>query len=186
MPSLSLLRAVTCWWVLTLGACVTGPEIRVDMDPRVNMQSFKTFGFLQPLATDGQQYTTLISTRLKQSTRAQLERLGFVYAETDPDLLVNFFLKIVDKQELRSTGTGGYYGYRSRYYGTWSGYPNVETVDYREGTLNVDLIDAKQKQLVWQGVAEGKVDDDAMKNPGPALDSVVTKIFSNFPGAPQP
>jgi len=183
--ALPLLRAVICWSLLALGACATGPDIRVDMDPRVNMKSYKTFAFLRPLATDSQQYTTLASTRLMQSTRAQLERLGFSYAEAEPDLWVNFFLKVVDKQEVRSSGTGtGYYGYRSRYYGTWSGYPNVETVEYREGTLSVDLVDAKRKQLVWQGVAEGEVSDESMKNPGPALDSVVTKIFSNFPNAP--
>ena len=180
-----LLRAVTCAWLLALAACATGPDIRVDMDPRANMQSYKTFAFLKPLGTDNEGYTTLASTRLMQSTRAQLERLGFSYAETEPALLVNFFLKVVDKQELRSSGTGGYYGYRSRYYGTWSGYPNVETVEYRKGTLSIDLVDAKQKQLVWQGVAEGEVSDESMKTPGPALDSVVTKIFSNFPNAPQ-
>ena len=179
-----LVRAIACAWLLVLGACATGPDIRVDMDPRANMQSYKTFAFLKPLGTDNQGYTTLASTRLMQSTRAQLERQGFSYAETEPDLWVNFFLKVVDKQEIRSSGTG-YYGYRSRYYGTWSGYPNVETVEYRKGTLSIDLVDTKQKQLVWQGVAEGEVSDEAMKNPGPALDSVVTKIFSNFPNAPQ-
>lgn len=180
-----LLRVLSCAWLLALGACATGPEIRVDMDPRVNIQAYKTFAFLKPLGTDSQQYTTLASTQLMQATRTQLERLGFSYAETEPDLWVNFFLKIVDKQQVRSSGSGGYYGYRSRYYGTWSGYPYMETVDYREGTLSVDLVDAKKKQLVWQGVAEGEVSDEAMKNPGPALDSTVTKIFSNFPNAPQ-
>ena len=104
-----LLRAVTCAWLLVLGACATGPDIRVDMDPRANMQSYKTFAFLKPLATDDQGYTTLASTRLMQSTRAQLERLGFSYAEAEPDLVVNFFLKVVDKQEVRSSGTGGLY-----------------------------------------------------------------------------
>jgi len=74
---------------------------------------------------------------------------------------------------------------RGDYYGTWTGYPYVETVDYKEGTLSVDLVDAKKKQLVWQGVAEGEVSEQAQQNPGPAIDTVVAKIFSNFPLPPQ-
>jgi hypothetical protein len=97
---------------------------------------------------------------------------------------VNIFLKIVDKQQVRSSGSG-YYSYRGGYYGTWSGYPYVETVDYREGTLSIDLVDTKRKQLVWQGIAEGEVQDEALKDPGPAVDRVVTLIFSNFPYAPR-
>ncbi|HEX2672156.1 MAG TPA: DUF4136 domain-containing protein, partial [Polyangiaceae bacterium] len=117
------------------------------------------------------------------ATRAQLERNGYTYSESEPELLVNFYLKVVNKQELRSTG--GYYGYRAGYYGTWTGYPYVETINYKQGTLNVDLVDAKRKQLVWQGVAEGEVSEEAQQNPGPAIDRVVAEIFSNFPNPPQ-
>jgi hypothetical protein len=184
MQILGLVRAVAWCLVLVASACATGPTVRVDMDPATDLRSFKTFAFLEPVSTDSSSYTSLVSTRLKQSTRAQLERLGYVYAEDEPDLLVNFFLKVVDRQQVRSSSSG-YYGYRSRQYGTWSSYPYVETYDYREGTLSIDLVDAKRKQLVWQGVAEGEVKEESWKSPGPALDKVVTTIFSNFPNAPQ-
>jgi hypothetical protein len=154
------------------------------MDPKTDLRVYRTFAFFEPVAVENSQYSTLISTRLKQATRAQLERIGFRYTEDAPDLRVNFFLKVVNKQEVRSSGSG-YYSYRSSYYGTWSGYPYVETVDYREGTLSIDLVDAKRKQLVWQGIAEGEVQDEAMKDPGPAVDRVVTLIFSNFPYPPK-
>ena len=48
---------------------------------------------------------------------------------------MNFFVKVVDKQQLRSNP--GFYGYRAGYYGTWTGYPYVETIEYREGTLSI-------------------------------------------------
>jgi hypothetical protein len=153
------------------------------MDTGVNIKAYKTFAFFETVSTDGVAYASLLSTRLKASTRAQLERQGYKYSENEPELLVNFFLKVVNKQELRSTG--GYYGYRQGYYGTWTGYPYVETVDYKQGTLSIDLVDAKRKQLVWQGVAEGEVSEESQQNPGPAIDKVVAQIFSNFPNAPQ-
>jgi len=182
MPIRRLLSVLFLLLLPFASGCASGPQIRVDMDARANMKAYRTFAFFNTVSTDGASYTSLLSSRLKAATRAQLERNGYLYSEAQPDLLVNFFLKVVQKQELRSTG--GYYGYRHGYYGTWTGYPYVETIDYKEGTLSVDLVDAKQKQLVWQGVAEGEVSEEAQQNPGPAIDNVVAKIFSNFPLPP--
>jgi hypothetical protein len=183
MPTMRSLGVVACLIVLMWG-CATGPEIRIDMDPRVDMRAYKTFAFFDAVSTDQAGYTTLVSQRLKQATRPQLEQRGYTYSENEPDLRVNFFVRVVDKQEIRSSP--GYYGYRAGYYGAWAGYPyNVETVEYKQGTLSVDLVDAKRKQLVWQGVAEGQVSEESQKNPGPAIDKVVAQIFSNFPYPPR-
>jgi hypothetical protein len=103
------------------------------------------------------------------------------------DLQANFYLKVQEKQEIESTPSAGvgFYGYRAGYYGAWSGYPqDIQTYNYREGTLSVDLVDAKKGQLVWQGVANGRVSDEMRQNPGPAIDAVVAQIFSNFPNPP--
>jgi hypothetical protein len=168
-------------------ACATGPDIRVDKDPTADMSSYKTFGFFDAVATDRAQYSTIITSRLKQATRTQLESKGYKYDEANPDLKANFYLKVQEKQEIQSTPSAGvgFYGYRAGYYGAWSGYPqDVQTINYREGTLSIDLVDAKKDQLVWQGVANGRVTDEMRKNPGPAVDAVVAQIFSNFPNPP--
>src|SRR4051812_8369896 len=183
MPTRRLLKVLALFLLLIASACASGPHIRVDMDARANMKAYRTFAFFDTVSTDGAAYTSLLSSRLKAATRAQLEKQGYQYSTTEPDLQVNFFLKIVNKQAVQSSG--GYYGYRHGYYGTWTGYPYVETVDYKEGTLSIDLVDAKHKQLVWQGVAEGEVSEEAQRNPGPAIDQVVAQIFSNFPNPPQ-
>lgn len=172
--------------LLFASGCASGPDIRVDKDPGVDMSAYKTFGFFDQLATDKAQYSTLITSRLKQATRTQLEQKGYTYSETSPDLRVNFYLKVQAKQEIQSTPAPvGFYGYRAGFYGAWAGYPyDVQTVNYHDGTLSIDLVDAKKDQLVWQGVAEGRVSDEARKNPGPAIDTVVAEIFSNFPNPP--
>ena len=179
----TLLSALALLLVVPVSGCASRPQIRIDMDARANMKAYKTFAFFNTVSTDAAGYASLLSTRLKSATRAQLERNGYTYSESEPELLVNFYLKVVNKQEVRSTG--GYYGYRAGYYGTWTGYPYVETINYKQGTLSVDLVDAKRKQLVWQGVAEGEVSEEAQQNPGPAIDRVVAEIFSNFPNPPQ-
>jgi hypothetical protein len=179
-----LSRALFLGWMITLCACATRPDVRIDMEPGIDLAKYRTFAFFDGVSTDVGGYTSLYSAQLKQSTRRELERLGFTYAESDPELRINFFLRVIDKQRLSSTPSG-YYSYRAGRYGTWGGYPYVETVEYREGTLSIDLVDAKRNQLVWQGVAEGEVKDESMKKPGPALDKVVTQVFSNFPNPPK-
>ena len=50
------------------------------------------------------------------------------------------------------------------------------------GTDNIDLVDAKQKKLIWEGVAEGKLTDKMMQNPQATIDAVITDMFTKFPG----
>src|SRR6185312_4759601 len=52
----------------------------------------------------------------------------------------------------------GFYGYRLGYR-AWGAYPyDIETVSYKQGTLAIDVIDANRNTLVWQGVAQGRLD----------------------------
>jgi hypothetical protein len=185
------------WFVVALltvlAGCASGPEVRVDADPAVNVASFRTFAFFEPLATDKAGYSTLVTLRLKDATRREMESRGYVYDAAKPQLLLNFQLNIQERMNVSSSpsagvGYGGYYGYRS--YGAWAGYPaDVQTTYYKEGTLNIDVVDAERKSLVWQAVAEGRVKKEAMKNPGPAIDSVVTLLMADLPSrlpAPPP
>ena len=173
--------------VAGLSACTSGPDIRADADPTVNLSSYKTFGFYQKVSTDKVAYTTLVSTRLKDATRRELETRGYKYVEANPELLANFNLNVADKQEIRSSpsmsaGYGGYYGYRSGMYGVWGGYPqDIDTINYKEGTLSIDLVDSSKQQLVWQGTAQGRINKKAVENPGPAIDKVVNDIFLKYP-----
>ncbi len=164
-------------------ACATGPEIRRDTNPVADFGSYKTFGYFSPLATDRAGYESVFTTRLKDATRRAMESKGYVYSETAPDVLLNFFANVQQKQEIRATpAPGGYYGYRRGLYGGF-GASTIETVTYREGTLTIDLIETKRKLLVWQATAEGTVSDEARKNPGASIDAVVTQMMEPLPGA---
>jgi len=166
-------------------ACSSGPEIRADVDPTVDLQSYKTFGFFDKPATDSSAYGTLLTTRLKAATGKELERRGYTYATDNPQLLVNFNVNVMDKTKVESTPSMGYYGYRTGMYGMWAGYPqDVYTVNYKDGTLAIDIVDAQKRQLVWQGVAQGRISESAMKDPGPAIARVVAEIFEKYPTAP--
>jgi hypothetical protein len=156
-----------------VAGCASRTEVRRDRDPAANLHAYRTFAFYEPLSVDGSRYSTLLGTRLKQATRAQLERSGYAYSEREPDLRVNLFLAVRERQELRSAA-GAHGWYRGLGHGS-------ETVAYRQGTLAIDLVDARRRVLVWQGVAEGRIDREAAESPGRVIDDVVGEIFAGFP-----
>jgi Domain of unknown function (DUF4136) len=164
-----------------LVACATVPEIRRDTNPAADFASYKTFGYFSPLATDRAGYESVLTSRLKDATRRAMESKGYVYSETHPDLLLNFFANVQEKQEIRSMPTTlGYYGYRRGYYGGF-GLSSIETYSYQEGTLTIDLVETKRKLLVWQATAEGTVSSEARRNPGPVIDATVAEMMTPLP-----
>jgi len=177
------LRALATAATVLIAACTTAPTIHRDTNPAANFGSYKTFAFLSPLATDKFPYESLLTQHLKDATRHMMESKGYVFASGTPDLLLNFYVNIQDKQDVRTAPgptyvgyAGGYYGYRNGYYRVNT--TTIETVNYKQGTLTIDLIDAKLKVLAWTATAEGRVSSDSLKNPGPAIDTLVTSMMN--------
>lgn len=171
---------------LLLQACASGPKIHVDSDPSVQVSNYSTFGFFPTLGTDQQGYGSITSQRLKSATRARLEALGYVYSETNPDVLVNFGARLDDKLRVSSVPSGptmgmGYYGYRGGMYGAWGGYSETMVDQYTEGTLTIDVVDTKLDRLVWQGTAIGRVTEKTRENLAAAIDAVVAEILASYP-----
>lgn len=194
VPSLrGLLAAALATTALALAACATsGPSIRAEYDKAADFRQYQTFGFFTPLGTDKAGYQSVISGYLKAAARRELEARGLRYDETSPQLLVNFGAKLNDKLRVTEVpaptiGVGigygrGYYGYRTGLYGAWPLYQTETRVDqYQEGTLNVDLVDAARKQLVWEGIAAGRVTQKTLDNLQPAVDAAVASLFTKFP-----
>lgn len=120
---------------LAAAGCASKPQVRVDKAPAANLSSYRTFSFYERLSTDKPSYTSIMSARLKQATRDELERRGYVYSERDSDLKVNFNLRVADRQEVRSYPTNGGVFLRR------AGLSEVDVIQYRQGTVSVDLID---------------------------------------------
>jgi hypothetical protein len=166
------------------------PEVKADYDHATNFAAYRTFGFISPLGTEVDGYPAPITDAFRKAARSEMEKRGYAYAESSPDLLVNFSALLqkktandtLDKQEV------GYYGYRKGHqvpvYKTWSTYSYDEgTKEYVEGTLNIELVDAKARQLVWEGVAIGEVKSKTLKSddPGPQIAKAVARVFDKYP-----
>lgn len=180
---------------LTLTGCASGPSFRSDVDPSANFASYRTFGWVDEFGTQRAGYSELITGHFRDAVRVEMQKLGYQFTDSNPDLLVNFAANVREREDLKtrqsptvgmSMGYGGYYGYRRGIYATYPMYDtSVETVRYKEGTVNIDVVDATQSRLLWEGVAEGRLTDKAMANPRMAIINVVAGIFELYPTAPQ-
>jgi hypothetical protein len=174
---------------LMLSACSSTPNTYSNTDPNADFSSYRTYGFLAELSTDKESYKSLESAFLKVAVAQQMDLRGYEYA-ANPDLLVNFYINTQDKIQSRQVPTmGGYYGYRDPFYGGWGGYGmgyETQVSSYTEGTLNIDVVDARNKKLVWEGAIVGRITESVVKNMERSIDSAVAEIYKNYPvQAPQ-
>ena len=64
--------------------------------------------------------------------------------------------------------------------------PETRVRQYEEGTLVIDVADAREKELTWRGVGKGRLS----RNPTPEqitadVDTAVEQIPSRFPPEPK-
>ena len=176
---------------LILTSCASGPQIRSDAAANTNFTAYKTFSFIPDLATDKAGYTTIVTQNFKAAITREMTKAGYTFSEQNPDLLVNFNSNVETRTEVRSSPSAsfsyGYYGYRRGIYAGFPLYTNdVDTINYKVGTVNIDVVDAGKKQLIWEGVAEGTLKKDDLRNPRQAVDKVVELIMQKYPTYPTP
>jgi hypothetical protein len=168
--------------------CASQPRISAQSRDGADFTQYRTYGWISPLATDNAGYSTIITSHFKAAVQQEMQARGYVYSATDPDLQVNFFSNVENRSETRSSPSMsiGYFGYRGRFgYGmSVPVYSNqVETRNYKVGTVSIDVVDARRKELIWSGVLEGALSNKAMDNPAGAIRSAVSQIFSRYPVA---
>jgi hypothetical protein len=169
----------TAAFIVLAAACTTNPvHVRVDQDSARNVAAYRTFGFYEQPSTDSARYQTLLTSHLQASTRQQLESRGYVFSQENPQLLVNFLVNVRQQQQIQATPVGGV-GLRAAYRGV-GGY-DIDTVTTKQGTVTIDVVDAANRSIVWQGVGEGAVSAKAERNTGAVVKDAVVEIFRNFP-----
>lgn len=167
--------------VLVIAACSSGPRIRTAVAPGANLSGYKTYAFVAQPGTNRDGNSTPLTGYFERAIAAEMTSRDYVQAQSGPpDILVNFNTNVRQQADIRSTpGYGGYYGYRA---GLYTGVGGVETVHYKVGTANIDVVDASRRAVVWEGVAEGELTDNVLKDPQAAVQRVVTAMFMQFPG----
>jgi len=158
-------------------------------DTQADFTAYKTYAWIeQPTmgvgsAETAQRMNTLLDKLVKSDVEAQLATKGMTLAAENPDALLIYHTGIDQKIEVQEYGyTYPHYGYGGWYYGGAYGGTTMDVYEYKEGTLIVDVIDAKTDQLVWRGTATRALEETAAIEKRKAnLNEVITKLFVNYP-----
>jgi hypothetical protein len=181
--------------LLVLGGCASVPDVRSAFDRSTDFTQYKTFAFFTPLGTDRGDYESIVSQELKANTQREMEARGMRLVTEAPQLLINFSASLDEKVRVTTMPVstfgmgmgmrGGYYGYRTGMYSPWPMYMDQTVVsNYKEGTLNIDVVDAARKQMVWEGVVTDRVSQKDLDNLPKAIGAAVKAAFAKYPVAP--
>ena len=162
MKAISLLR-------LALAAGLVGcasAHVTTDWDRSASFAHYHTYAWMETPSMEAMQHGTLFDRRLRSAVEEQLAAKGYRRSEgpRDADVLLAYHVGVQDKLDVQQ------WGYAGR---RW------DVRQYQEGTLVIDLVDAKANSLVWRGTAAAET--SGPNRSGEKLAAVVQKLFAEFP-----
>jgi hypothetical protein len=170
------LIGITVLIIIPTLACST-MTVRADHDSQNDFSTYDSFAIFERQGKDKKQaqMSPLVDRRIGAATAAELEAKGFDSSSPrNADFLVTFYTAVRRRVVIHHSG---WYGWRR-----WGWHGGTRWVNsYPEGTLVIDIIDRRDRQLVWRGVGEG-----AFTKSNPSDEKVaktVAKILGTFPPA---
>jgi len=169
--------------VLLLGC--SSVSVTTDYDREVNFANLKTFEWMtvskDAMSANAQTsmfQNQLVDKRFRTAVKSQLEAKGLAENQTNPDFLVMYYATTEKKVNVTNYGYG---------YGRWGGGygGGVDVQQYTQGTIILDFVNAKSKELIWRSVATGALSS----TPDPAsaeekIPPVVQQMLESFPPKP--
>ena len=157
-------------------------KTEIDFDPNLNFSKYKTFAFiggvenLVMLPVNPE----LINNRVHRAVARELTGKGLreVQPGQNPDLVVRYWVSTSQQVNVSTMGNWGPYGPYIGSYWSWM-YDAISASSLTEGSLLVDLIDPKAKNLAWRVYLVRKLsnaDKDWKK-----ADEDFAKAFQSYP-----
>lgn len=173
--------------LLIVATSCSSVRVSTDYDRKADFSTLKTFAFFKT-GIDKAEINDIDKRRILRAIEAELLAKGFIKSE-NPDILVSIFTKSNQRVDIYNNAWGmGAWGWGGWGWGGWGGFgpgwgwgwnqPAVST--QTEGVLFVDLINAKKKELIWQGMGTGFLSRNTEKKEE-RINEFVSKILEEYP-----
>lgn len=171
--------------VFMLGSC-SSIQVLSDYDQQTDFNGYKSYAFYKT-GIDKAQISDLDKKRILRAIEAEMQSRGFVKSE-NPDLLVSIFTKEQERVDIYNNnfGWGGAWGWGYNPY-AWGpgwgwGWGGNSVSTRTQGSLYIDLIDTKSKELVWQGKGEGTLaNTNNIEKKEQRIKEFVSQILEQYP-----
>lgn len=163
--------------VFALASC-SSVRVNTDYDRNANFSSFQTYAFYKP-GVDEAKISDLDKRRILRAIDANLSAKGMTKSQT-PELLVSIFTKESERVDVYNNNFGwGGWGWGG--WG-WGGNWGNSVARTTEGTLYIDIIDAKKNELIWQGIGQSSLYRGSDINErDKRINNIVTEILAEYP-----
>lgn len=170
---------------LLLGGAVWAQKVEMGYDKAANFSQYKTYSWI-PRATPAT--NPVLAAIIDHDIDYELNEKGLRKVESNADLLVQSYGgsgEVVGgyAAEPGYTGTGGYTMPGETMWG--GSLPATPVPQIMRGTITVDLVDAKQKELVWRATAKGKMDYNKREKMLEQANKAVSEMFKKYPPSKQ-
>lgn len=173
---MKVLKFLPLLLLFVFASCST-VRVATDYDKEVNFNQYNSFAFFKP-GIDKAEISDLDKKRILRAIESELMAKGMSKSET-PSLLVSIFTKERQRVDVYNNNFGYGWGWSPWYYGGYSGGSNVSHTT--EGTLYIDLIDAKTNNLVWQGMGNADLISGNMEKKEKRIREIVMEILAEYP-----
>jgi len=171
-------RLVPMLALLAAAGCTKPLNVDSDYDPATEFSKYKSWTWLPGAKPSEKDIDSLSEQRIRAAIEAELPRHGLAKAGDGADLSVTFQISIQHKIDSSPATVGVGYGWGPAHIGV----SKSPTKSYDEGTLVLDLVDAKTKTLVWRGTAKGTVHKDYSPEERQAhIQDAVALLLEDYP-----
>ncbi len=146
-----------------------------DYDKGVEFSQFKTYAFHKN-SIDKVEISDLDKKRILRAIDQNLLSRGFTKSD-NPDILISIQTKEREQVDVNQANLGWGWGWG---WNPWMWGGNTYVSSYTEGTLFIDFIDARKKELIWQGEGVGILTKNT-KDKDERINEFVTKILNQYP-----
>jgi len=177
-----LFKFTTMFILLVALSSCSSVKVAADYDRETNFENYKTFAFFKP-GIDKAEINDIDKRRILRAIEAELMAKGMTKSE-NPDMLVSIFTKSNQRVDIYNNAWGaGAWGWGG--FGRWGwggpGWRGNQVSTKTEGMLFVDFIDAKKKELVWQGSGTGYLVTSNVDKKEARIKKFVSKTMEQFP-----
>jgi len=190
---MKVIKIITLIGMVFMISC-SSVKVHSDFDGSADFTKYKTLEFYGWAEESDKVLNQLERNRIEKAFGAEFLKRGFTGVEENGDIVVSLFV-VVDKKTSVTAYTnhyGGGYGYGAGWGWGYGGYGGVgmgastttyNENDYLEGTLVVDVFDAKTKKLIWQSVGSKTIDENP-KNAERNVAYIAEKMMKPYPVQP--
>jgi hypothetical protein len=167
------LKLLSLLFIATLASC-SSVYVNADYDKNATFSNYKTYAYMKN-NLDNIAISDFDKKRILNAIDEVMATKGFTKSES-PDIIINIFTKERERVDIyQNYGVG--WGWNP-YWGIGMNRSTVTTTP--EGTLILDFIDQKTKELVWQGQGTGYLTQNRDKKDA-VIKEFVVKILAQYP-----